>query len=64
MATGLFVCRHDAGRARRPGVVEVMRELDVDLADRTPQRSTRESAEQADVVVTMGCGGALPVHPG
>ena len=45
-------------------VVEVMRELGVDLADRTPQRLTRELAERADVVVTMGCGDECPYIPG
>jgi len=47
-----------------PEVVEVMRELDIDLADRTPQLLTRELTEQADVVVTMGCGDACPFIPG
>jgi protein-tyrosine-phosphatase len=47
-----------------PQVVEVMRELDIDLADRKPQLLTRELAEQADVVVTMGCGDACPYIPG
>ncbi len=47
-----------------PQVVEVMRELGVDLSQRRPQRLTRELAEQADVVVTMGCGDACPVIPG
>jgi protein-tyrosine-phosphatase len=47
-----------------PEVVEVMRELDVDVADRRPQLLTRELAEQADVVVTMGCGDACPYIPG
>jgi arsenate reductase len=45
-------------------VVEVMRELDVDLADRVPKRLTRELAEWADVVVTMGCGDECPFVPG
>jgi arsenate reductase (thioredoxin) len=47
-----------------PEVVEVMRELGVDLSDRRPQRLTHELAEQADVVVTMGCGDACPYIPG
>ena len=47
-----------------PEVVAVMRELDIDLAERKPQRLTRELAEQADVVVTMGCGDACPYIPG
>ncbi|HTD09745.1 MAG TPA: heat-shock protein HtpX, partial [Solirubrobacteraceae bacterium] len=37
-----------------PEAVEVMRELNVDLTDRKPRLLTRELAEQADVVVTMG----------
>ena len=47
-----------------PQVVEVMRELGLDLADRRPQPLTRELAERADVVVTMGCGDACPYIPG
>ena len=47
-----------------PEVVEVMRELDIDLADRTPQLLTRDLAEQADIVVTMGCGDECPIIPG
>jgi protein-tyrosine-phosphatase len=47
-----------------PQVVDVMDELGLDLTDRRPQRLTRELAEQADVVVTMGCGDACPYIPG
>jgi protein-tyrosine-phosphatase len=47
-----------------PEVVEAMRELGIDLADRRPQLLTRELAEQADVVVTMGCGDECPYIPG
>jgi arsenate reductase (thioredoxin) len=47
-----------------PEVVEVMQELGIDLADRRPQLLTRELAEQADIVVTMGCGDACPYIPG
>ena len=45
-------------------VVEVMRELGIDLADRRPQQLTRELAQQADIVVTMGCGDQCPFIPG
>ena len=41
-----------------------MRELGIDLSDRRPQLLTRELAEQADIVVTMGCGDACPYIPG
>ena len=47
-----------------PAVVEVMNELGIDLSERRPQRVTRELAEHADVVVTMGCGDACPYIPG
>jgi arsenate reductase (thioredoxin) len=47
-----------------PEVVEVMQELGIDLSDRRPQLLTQELAEQADVVVTMGCGDACPYIPG
>jgi arsenate reductase len=47
-----------------PEVVEVMRELGIDLAGRVPRALTRELAEQADVVVTMGCGDECPYIPG
>jgi protein-tyrosine-phosphatase len=47
-----------------PEVVEVMRELGVDLTGRTPQLLTRELAEQADLVITMGCGDQCPYIPG
>ena len=47
-----------------PEVVQVMHELGIDLSDRRPQQLTAELAEQADVVVTMGCGDACPYIPG
>ena len=47
-----------------PEVVEVMRELGIDLSDRRPQALTREAAARADVVVTMGCGDECPYIPG
>ena len=47
-----------------PEVVEVMRELDIELSDRTPRLLTQELAEQADVIVTMGCGEECPYIPG
>lgn len=45
-------------------VVEVMRELGIDLAGRKPQLLTRQLAQQADIVVTMGCGDECPFIPG
>jgi arsenate reductase (thioredoxin) len=47
-----------------PEVVEAMAELGIDLAGRVPRELTREDAEWADVVVTMGCGDECPYIPG
>ena len=47
-----------------PEVIEVMRELGVDLSDRRPRGIEQDDVEWADVVVTMGCGDACPVLPG
>jgi arsenate reductase len=47
-----------------PEVVEAMNEVGIDLSGNTPQLLTTELAEQADVVVTMGCGDACPFIPG
>jgi arsenate reductase (thioredoxin) len=52
------------GERVHPEVVEVMREIGIDLADRTPRRLTDELAQWADVVVTMGCGDECPYIPG
>ena len=63
--------RHEAASAGtepaervHPEVVEAMREVGVDLSGKTPRKLSRELAEQADVVVTMGCGDACPYIPG
>jgi arsenate reductase (thioredoxin) len=47
-----------------PEVAQVMAELDIDLSKRVPRKLSREDAEWADVVVTMGCGDECPYIPG
>jgi arsenate reductase (thioredoxin) len=47
-----------------PAVIEVMQEIGIDLTSRTPTILTRELAEQADLIITMGCGDECPVIPG
>ena len=47
-----------------PEVIAVMDELGIDLRGETPKALTRELAQWADVVVTMGCGDACPYIPG
>jgi arsenate reductase len=63
--------RHEASSAGttpaervHPEVIEAMNELGIDLSERRPRLLTRELAEQADVLVTMGCGDACPYIPG
>jgi arsenate reductase (thioredoxin) len=45
-------------------VVDVMRELGVDLSAARPRRLTTELASRAELLVTMGCGEACPYVPG
>ncbi len=47
-----------------PEVIAVMDELGIDLRGESPKPLTRELAEWADVIVTMGCGDACPYIPG
>ena len=54
----------DPADAINPAVVEAMAEVGVDVSDEFPKPLSREAVEQADVVITMGCGDACPVFPG
>lgn len=47
-----------------PAAVEAMREADIDITGQVPQRLEYETAQDSDVIVTMGCGDACPVFPG
>ena len=47
-----------------PPVIEVMNELGIDLSERKPQKLSDELAQDADILVTMGCGDACPYIPG
>jgi arsenate reductase (thioredoxin) len=47
-----------------PEVVEVMREVGIDVSGETPQKLTDDLGQWADVVVTMGCGDECPFIPG
>ena len=52
------------GERVHPEVVEVMKEIGIDLSDEVPKKLTQEQAEWADVVITMGCGDECPYIPG
>jgi arsenate reductase (thioredoxin) len=47
-----------------PAVVEAMSELGIDISREFPKPLSAEAVTAADVVVTMGCGDACPIHPG
>jgi arsenate reductase len=76
MAAALFNALADPQRAAavsagttpaarvHPEVVEVMRELGVDLSAAQPRKLTTELAAGSRLLVTMGCGEECPYVPG
>jgi arsenate reductase len=76
MAAAFFNALADPSRARaesagtkpgesvHPEVVEVMREVGIDLSDARPKKLTPELAAGAQLLVTMGCGDDCPFVPG
>jgi arsenate reductase len=76
MAAALFNQLADSTKARavsagtnpgprvHPEVVAAMREIGVDLKGASTQKLTAELAQQAQVLVTMGCGDECPFVPG
>jgi arsenate reductase (thioredoxin) len=46
-----------------PEVVEAMREVDVDIADRRPKKLTVEMQLHADWAITLACGASCPYVP-
>lgn len=47
-----------------PGVITVLQEAGIDVADEFPKPLTDDVVRAADAVVTMGCGDACPLYPG
>ena len=76
MAAAFFNLAADRSKARaisagtapadrvHPEVVDVMREIGVDLSSARPQQLTPELAAGAYMLVTMGCGDECPLVPG
>lgn len=76
MAAAWFNQLADASKARaisagtnpgnqvHPEVVEVMREVGIELANGIPQFLSDELAGSAQLLITMGCGETCPVVPG
>ena len=52
------------GTRVHPEVVDVMKEVGIDLAAAVPQKLTTELASGADLLITMGCGDECPYVPG
>jgi len=51
--------------AVHPAVIEVMKEVGIDLSDRTPRRVDQAMLDQADHVISMGCDDpAVCAYPG
>ena len=76
MAAAFFAELADPARARavsagtqpgervHPEVVEAMREVGIDLSAQKPRLLTQELAQDAQWLVTMGCGDECPFVPG
>ncbi len=47
-----------------PSAVGAMAEVGIDIASQTPRRWADADLQEADVVVTMGCGDECPFVPG
>ena len=47
-----------------PVVVDAMREEGIDLSKAKPQKLTAELAQNAEMLITMGCGDECPYVPG
>ncbi|MFC3493870.1 arsenate reductase ArsC [Glycomyces rhizosphaerae] len=47
-----------------PTAVEAMKEVGIDIANRSPKILTVDAVEASDVCITMGCGDVCPVFPG
>jgi protein-tyrosine-phosphatase len=54
----------DPAETLNPAVVEAMAEVGLDISAQRPKKLTDAMAQDADVIVTMGCGDTCPVYPG
>jgi len=54
----------DPGSRVHPEVIDAMNQVGVDLSKAGTTRLTTEVAQQAQMLITMGCGDQCPVVPG
>lgn len=63
LARAVSAGTHPAERVH-PVVVDAMQEVGIDLSDAKPQKLTTELAQNAEMLITMGCGDECPYVPG
>jgi arsenate reductase len=63
LARAISAGTHPAERVH-PVVVDAMREAGIDLSNAKPQKLTAELAQDAELLITMGCGDECPYVPG
>ncbi len=54
----------DPGVRVHPEVLTTMQEVGIDLSNAKPQKLTQELAEDATLLITLGCGDKCPYVPG
>jgi arsenate reductase len=54
----------EPGARVHPEVLAVMQEVGIDLSNAKPQKLTQELANDAALLITMGCGDQCPYVPG
>ncbi len=54
----------ESGDSLNPIVVQVLEERGLSVEGETPKLLTYDGVQEADVVITMGCGETCPVFPG
>jgi protein-tyrosine-phosphatase len=54
----------EPGLRVHPEVLAVMQEVGIDLSDARPQKLTEQLAQEAQLLITMGCGDKCPYVPG
>ncbi|MGI4826737.1 MAG: arsenate reductase ArsC [Janthinobacterium lividum] len=54
----------EPGLRVHPQVLAVMQEVGIDLSEAKPQKLTQELANDAALLITMGCGDKCPYVPG
>ena len=54
----------EPGNQLNPSVVAILEERGLDVSRDFPKPLADQTAREADVIVTMGCGDTCPVYPG